>query len=106
MEKTEMMLYYEKETREPSTRFVGDGIHTFSQIEVWHYEYVRWLEKKAKRNISIDLALLKRSDQLHASVIEQIKYIENELKRLVIESDTNFEILDRANLKNEELSIG
>ncbi len=101
-----MMLYYEKETRKPSTRFVNDGIHMFGSIEVWHYEYVRWLEKKAKRNISIDLALLKRSDQLHASVIEQSTYIENELKRLVIEPDTSFEILDRANLKNEEVSIG
>jgi len=60
MEKTEMMLYYEKETRKPSTRFVNDGIHMFGSIEVWHYEYVRWLEERVARSIRRAIASTSR----------------------------------------------
>ncbi len=60
MEKSEMMLIYERETRNPSTRFVTDGIHTFSSIEVWHYEYVKWLEERVERNRNIDIARTSR----------------------------------------------
>ena len=46
MEKSEMMKRYEAETGKQSTRFVTDGIHS-AGIEVWHYEYLAWLEAKA-----------------------------------------------------------
>lgn len=46
MEKTEMMKRYEAETGKQSSRFVTDGIHS-AGIEVWHYEYLAWLEAKA-----------------------------------------------------------
>lgn len=29
-----------------TTRFVSDGIHTAWYLEVWHYEYIDWLENK------------------------------------------------------------
>ena len=47
MEKTKTMLNYEQETGNQSTRFVTDGIHSYGSIEVWHYEYINWLEAKA-----------------------------------------------------------
>ena len=43
MIKTEMMKKYEAETSKQSTRFVTDDIHS-AGIEVWHYEYIQWLE--------------------------------------------------------------
>ncbi len=46
MEKSETMKRYEAETGKQSTRFVTDGIHS-AGIEVWHYEYIVWLEAKA-----------------------------------------------------------
>jgi hypothetical protein len=46
MEKSETMKRYEAETGKQSTRFVTDGIHS-AGIEVWHYEYIAWLETKA-----------------------------------------------------------
>ena len=46
MKKSEMMKRYEAETGKQSTRFVTDGIHS-AGIEVWHYEYLAWLEAKA-----------------------------------------------------------
>ena len=49
MEKSETMKRYEAETGKQSTRFVTDGIHS-AGIEVWHFEYIAWLETKA--NIS------------------------------------------------------
>ena len=56
MQKSEMMLLYEQETGKPSTRFVTDGIHTFSSIEVWHFEYVKWLEERVARSRAIAIA--------------------------------------------------
>lgn len=106
MHKSEMMLLFEKETGIDSTRFVTDGIHTFSQIEVWHYDYIHWLEKRAKRNIDIDLALLKRSGQLHETIINQANYIEDVLKRIVIEPDANFSIADGVIPMKKEVPIG
>ena len=46
MEKSETMKRYEAETGKQSTRFVTDGIHS-AGIEVWHFEYIAWLETKA-----------------------------------------------------------
>lgn len=59
MEKTEMMLLYEQETRKPSTRTVTDGVHIVG-IEIWHYEYVKWLEERVARNRRIDIARTSR----------------------------------------------
>lgn len=44
LHKSAMMMIYEKSTGKPSTRFVTDGIHSVGSIEVWHYDYVKWLE--------------------------------------------------------------
>ena len=46
MEKTEMMLKYEQETGKRSVNSVTDGIHGVC-IDVWHWEYLAWLEAKA-----------------------------------------------------------
>ena len=46
MIKAEMMKRYEAETGKQSTRFVTDGIHS-AGIEVWHFDYIEWLEAKA-----------------------------------------------------------
>jgi hypothetical protein len=46
MNKSKMMLAYEEETGLPSTRFCTDGIH-INGVEVWHYDYIAWLENKA-----------------------------------------------------------
>jgi hypothetical protein len=51
-----MMMIYEKNTGKPSTRFVTDGIHS-AGIEVWHFEYIEWLEAKAS---SYDRLLAKK----------------------------------------------
>ena len=42
---TELMKRYEKETGKPSMRCVTDGIHCVG-IDIWHYEYIAWLENK------------------------------------------------------------
>jgi hypothetical protein len=47
MTKTEMMLEYEKETGKASKRFINDGVHVLG-VDVWHYEYISWLENKVK----------------------------------------------------------
>ena len=47
MEKTEMMKRYENETGKSSTRFVTDGVHS-TGVEIWHFEYISWLDSKAK----------------------------------------------------------
>ena len=49
MEKTEMMKRYEAETGKKSVRVMTDGIHAVA-FDVWHFEYINWLEAKA--NIS------------------------------------------------------
>jgi len=47
MEKTEMMKRFEEETGGRSTGGFTDGFHCVG-IEVWHFEYIAWLEAKAE----------------------------------------------------------
>lgn len=54
-EKSKLMLRYEKETGKPSTRMIADGCHCYPCIEVWHYEYVAWLESKIRTDNSFDV---------------------------------------------------
>lgn len=61
MHKSEMMLLYEQETGKPSTRTVTDGVHIVG-VEVWHYEYVKWLEERVARSRAI--AIAKTSSEL------------------------------------------
>jgi hypothetical protein len=46
MEKTEMMKRYEAETGRKSVRGITDGIHAV-WFDIWHYQYLQWLEAKA-----------------------------------------------------------
>ena len=46
MEKSEMMNRYEAETGKKSVRVMTDGIHAVA-FDVWHFEYIKWLESKA-----------------------------------------------------------
>jgi hypothetical protein len=46
MEKTEMMKRYEVETGRKSVRGITDGIHNV-WFDIWHYQYLQWLEAKA-----------------------------------------------------------
>lgn len=46
MEKSEMMLRYEQETGRKSVRGITDGIHDV-WFDIWHYQYLAWLEAKA-----------------------------------------------------------
>ena len=46
MEKSEMMKRYEAETGKKSVRVMTDGIHAVA-FDVWHFEYINWLESKA-----------------------------------------------------------
>jgi hypothetical protein len=47
MEKTEMMKRFEEETGGRSTGGFTDGFHCVG-IEVWHFDYIAWLEAKAE----------------------------------------------------------
>jgi hypothetical protein len=47
MEKTELMLRYEQETGRKSVRGITDGFHDV-WFDIWHYQYLQWLEEKAK----------------------------------------------------------
>lgn len=46
MDKSEMMKRYEAETGKKSVRVMTDGIHAVA-FDVWHFEYINWLESKA-----------------------------------------------------------
>ena len=46
MTKSPMMIRYEQALGKPSIRIATDGIHA-AGFEVWHYEYVAWLESTA-----------------------------------------------------------
>lgn len=58
--KTPMMLRYEAETSKPSINVVTDGVHVVG-IEVWHWEYIAWLEYEA---IEKENALMKLNTDL------------------------------------------
>jgi hypothetical protein len=47
MEKSEMMLRYEQETGRKSVRGITDGFHDV-WFDIWHYQYLQWLEAKAE----------------------------------------------------------
>jgi hypothetical protein len=47
MEKTELMLRYEQETGRKSVRGITDGFHDV-WFDIWHYQYLQWLESKAE----------------------------------------------------------
>jgi len=49
MIKSETMLSYEEETGRNSTQIISDDIHIYCGFEVWHYEYINWLEAKARK---------------------------------------------------------
>ena len=54
--KSDLMLRYEAETGKPSINVITDGVHTVG-LEVWHYEFISWLEKhfsKEELNSTID----------------------------------------------------
>lgn len=48
MTKSPMMIRYEQALGKPSIRVATDGIHAVG-FEVWHYEYIAWLEAIAER---------------------------------------------------------
>ena len=73
---TELMKRYEAETGKSSTQTITDG------LDIWHYEYIAWLEAKA--NISDEA--IKAFQELIRNQCDEISALKEQLRwRLVSE---------------------
>jgi len=80
MEKSEMMKRYEAETGKQSTRFMTDGIHS-AGIEVWHYEYIAWLEAQVTE--SLEPQIIEKFQEIIRNQCDEVSALKKKAEELV-----------------------
>ena len=70
---TELMKRYEKETGKPSMQCITDGIHCVG-IDVWHYEYIAWLENQV-----LDGKTIKKFQEIIRNQCDEISSLKAQL---------------------------